>query len=365
MKVLVYYDSSNFAIYVSSITVELSRRHEVILLTQSTKGEIHSDVERYGVNSLGYEIKGTNSIWFYFKHLIYLVKFIRSNKIDVVISHNHPCNIVSVFAQFFCRAKFFISRHHTDIVMLGKNRRAKLMDIIINRFGKKFIVPSTKTVNQMIMNEGVRKEKIIKISYAYNFNDYPPINSKVKSQLNNQFSDALIFITVGRLIEGKRTEELIVEFEKWCLAGMNIVLLILGDGPNREPLEKLVQKKKLTAKVQLLGRRPNVLDYINASDLVIHLSESETSCSVVKEAAICQKPVIVCEDVGDFDEYMKNNINGIVIPKYRYESELFKVIIDFYSAKEKFNQLGIQLHNDVIQKFSIEKIRSLYDNILV
>jgi glycosyltransferase involved in cell wall biosynthesis len=364
MNILVYYDSSNFAIYVSSVAVELSKTHSVILLTQSSKGEIHSDVEKYGVKSYGYELQEKNSIWFYFKQLVYLIRFIKSNRIELVISHNHPCNFASVFAQFFCKAKFIISRHHTDIVMLGNNKMAKRIDRIINRFGKKFIVPSTKTVNQMILSEGVAKEKIVKIPYAYNFDDYPKINSQLKIELKNQYPGALIFITIGRLIEGKRTEELIIEFEKWCAAGMNIRLLILGDGPNKSHLDKLIQVKSLSSKVILLGRQPNVLDYIYATDLVIHLSESETSCSVIKEAAICEKPVIVCEDVGDFDEYMKHHVNGFVIPKYGYEEQLFRIVTDFYSGKEKFSQLGVQLNKDVMQKFSIDKIIHQYENIL-
>lgn len=364
MNILVYNPTSQFAVYISSVAIELNKKHHVILLTQSEKGEMHDDVEKYGLQSYGFESNSKNTIVNLYKQLRFLLRFIKQNKIEVVISHNHPCNFVSVFAQMFCNARFILCRHHTDIVALGSNRNAKAMDSIINFLGKEFIVPGDKTINQMVNVEGVLRSKIYKIPYAYNFNDYPSINNLVEVELREKLNNSIVLITVGRLIEGKRIEELIKEFTLWNKENGKIKLLVLGDGPNKRKIEELIELYNQSNNVFLLGRKQNILDYINASDLVIHISESETSCSVTKEAGICRKPVVVCDDVGDFNEYISHNVNGFVVPKYNYSNELKTIISAFCANKEQFKYLGNNLHDDVYKKFSIENIIHQYYNLL-
>ncbi len=364
MKILVYNPTSQFAVYISSVAIELNKKHHVLLLTQSEKGEMHNDVEKYGLQSYGFESNTKNTIINLYKQLRFLLRFIKQNKIDVIISHNHPCNLVSVIAQLFCKARFILCRHHTDIVALGTNRNAKIMDSIINYLGKELIVPSDKTINQMVNIEGVQRSKIYKIPYAYNFNDYPPINNLVENELRERFKNSILLITVGRLIEGKRIEELIKEFVIWSKENENLKLLVLGDGPNRSKIEDLIEHYNQKNNIFLLGRKQNILDYISASDLVIHISESETSCSVTKEAGLCKKPVIVCDDVGDFNEYILHNKNGFVVPKYNYSNELKTIISAFCANKSQFKYLGNSLHDDVYKKFSIENIIHQYYNLL-
>jgi hypothetical protein len=55
MKILFYVPTNQFVIYISSLMIAFQQQgHQVFLLTQSPKGELHFDVEPYGVLTSAY-----------------------------------------------------------------------------------------------------------------------------------------------------------------------------------------------------------------------------------------------------------------------------------------------------------------------
>jgi glycosyltransferase involved in cell wall biosynthesis len=52
---------------------------------------------------------------------------------------------------------------------------------------------------------------------------------------------------------------------------------------------------------------------LSAADLIVHPSITEASSSLIKEAGLVNKPVIVCSGVGDFDQYIEHDKNGYLI----------------------------------------------------
>jgi glycosyltransferase involved in cell wall biosynthesis len=69
----------------------------------------------------------------------------------------------------------------------------------------------------------------------------------------------------------------------------------------------------------------------------------------------------VCNDVGDFDDYLVNNVNAFVINKDLPGSELEEILRKVYKQKELLGYLGNNLHKKVLETFSIEKVIHEYD----
>ena len=69
-------------------------------------------------------------------------------------------------------------------------------------------------------------------------------------------------------------------------------LVILGDGPERSKLEKLIIDKNQQENIYLLGLQENPFHYLKRSDLFVLSSNWEGFGNVVFEALTCAIPVI-------------------------------------------------------------------------
>ena len=79
-------------------------------------------------------------------------------------------------------------------------------------------------------------------------------------------------------------------------------MTILGEGRQREQLEKLIAAKNLAGRVQLAGYAANPLPQIAAADAFLMPSRFEGSPNAVLEALACGTPAIVTRESGGIAE---------------------------------------------------------------
>ncbi len=363
MNILYYYTNNAQAVSLSSVMIAFQKQgHQVYLLTMCEEGELHNQVKKFGVKTAAYVIPKKPSLTFYLKHMAHLLRFVKNNRIDVVYSHIQQANFISCFAQFFSRARFILCRHHSDYAYKGSNRNQKLFDRIINYFGAEFIVPSEKVRDQMVNVERVKPAKVHLIPYAYNFDEYEKADEVAVNSIKEKYKCNLLLLVVARLIPVKRHYLLFEVLNKLVKKGYDLKLIVLGDGVERNRLTKFVNDNQLSGSIHMLGHQTDIMNYIGACDVSVIISESEASNSVIKESGLQKKPVIVCRNVGDFDEYIENKITGFVIDKDNPVSELEKLLEDIYNKRVDTAALGENLYRAVYAKFSIENIIHQYDS---
>jgi 1,2-diacylglycerol 3-alpha-glucosyltransferase len=112
--------------------------------------------------------------------------------------------------------------------------------------------------------------------------------------------DALMLSTAGRLGAEKNFEILFHALAKAKAKLGNFRLVIAGDGPERKPYEKLVLDLGLKDQVIFLGyvTRKEVLDLVEASDLFVFASVTETQGMVILEAMGRGTPVVAANALG-------------------------------------------------------------------
>jgi glycosyltransferase involved in cell wall biosynthesis len=102
------------------------------------------------------------------------------------------------------------------------------------------------------------------------------------------------FISVGWLIEAKAHRDLIEAFERVRAVERNARLLIVGDGPLRSSLERLVESKTLSQHVEFCGAvsRSSLAEHLRRADVYVHTSQSETFGVSLVEAWASGLPVV-------------------------------------------------------------------------
>jgi glycosyltransferase involved in cell wall biosynthesis len=118
-------------------------------------------------------------------------------------------------------------------------------------------------------------------------------------------------VTAGRLVPWKGFAGLIDVMEFFS----NVQLIIAGEGPEREPLQRRINDKKLENRVSLAGNlsRQNLLGLLTNADLFVLNSTYEGLPHIVLEALRSRVPV-VATDVGGTGELIQHEYNGLLIP---------------------------------------------------
>jgi len=129
------------------------------------------------------------------------------------------------------------------------------------------------------------------------------------------FEDSHKIIYAGSLTRRKGVEYLIRAFskletpEKW-------LLVIVGDGPLRADLEKLVEELGLSEHVRFLGAKPisQVPHYIHASDLFVLPTLFDGWGAVLNEAAALGRAIVSTDQCGAAYHLIEPGVNGYRVP---------------------------------------------------
>jgi glycosyltransferase involved in cell wall biosynthesis len=339
--------------------------HRVLSLSQAQGELIHPYLETQGVETYTYVVPGRQGgIWFYGKHILYLIRFCKRHRVDVMYSHLESANFVAVMAHWFINARVYIVRHHVDeAAFLGFDKSVYYR--LTYSMAPHTLVVSEHARQYMINQEGHSPDRITHINLAYDFDLYPKPDPVVVKTLRQTLSGpnerTTILISVGRLIPTKRIELSLQVVSALVLRGIPISLIILGSGPELESVRQLTATKGLSDHVFFYGYVPNVTDYLAASDFLLHPSKSESSCVVVKEAAITRLPVIVCKGVGDFDDYIVDKKNGFLVSQDNFVEGAVAALDWGRQNPQDLKSMTEKLYRDVVDFFGLSTVIGRYE----
>lgn len=161
---------------------------------------------------------------------------------------------------------------------------------------------------------------------------------KIKTQLDLENKNVLM--TVSRLVNWKRLDRIIVAMPNIIKHTPNTVLLIVGDGAEREKLEELVKDKQLGDSVFFLGslNHEQVLEILDIADIFVSLYDLSNVGNPLLEAMIAQKPIITLNN-GDTGKFIQNEENGILL-ELDAISDVPSKITYLFENKDKAKELG-------------------------
>ncbi len=137
-----------------------------------------------------------------------------------------------------------------------------------------------------------------RLGVVYNIIDEQAIREKAKEEIHLKSVTRPVFISVGRLIPQKGYERLLRIHRRLIHEGLSHTLLILGDGPQREMLDRYICENNLSDTARLLGYQPNPHKYVSKADVFICSSVAEGYSTAVTEAVICGVPVVSTDVAG-------------------------------------------------------------------
>jgi N-acetyl-alpha-D-glucosaminyl L-malate synthase BshA len=125
-------------------------------------------------------------------------------------------------------------------------------------------------------------------------------------------ADHKLITHVSNFREVKRVKDVVRVFARISRA-MPATLLMVGDGPDRPDAEKEAEELGVVANVRFLGRLDSVETLLQASDLFLLPSQTESFGLAGLEAMACGAPVVATR-AGGLPEVIDDGVNGILEP---------------------------------------------------
>lgn len=233
--------------------------------------EGNPDMELVYMNERNSEIRG----WKPLIEELYRRRFI---KFDYVYSsHVHINSMLGVFRQFnLLNANYLIGREPTSAFLYyhGINLLLHKWFYFIG-YGKiDLIICQTDLMKEQLLGNllWLREKTVMKV--IPNPIDMDFIEEKSKECFDFEPNKDFI-VAAGRLVHIKGFDILINAFAELKTRGAEYKLLILGEGPDREKLEQLIERKGLVGDVHLIGYIENVLPYFKKAKVCIVSSRME------------------------------------------------------------------------------------------
>lgn len=358
----------------------LADKHEVSIMMTSPY-EISKNVV-YSLNNNVKIISDKRTItvkhsFLFLKALRYINrKYIKFQNIEFLRNIYFPNREISNYNDFFKEGRF-------DVI-IGVQARAAAMVSLLDVPGKKigwmhnnydayFNTPNRFQWRQeLLYNELLPNlDKLIvltkwhKENYAnglkkkcYIDNIYNPLSfeSAIKSDLNNH---RLLF--VGRLQYEVKGLELLVEIIKKIKAFYpNVILDVVGDGPDAERFKEKAISEDVITNINMLGMQADVVKYYLNSDVLLLTSKNEAFGLVLTEAMECGVPVISFNTEGP-SEIIKNDLTGYIIENFDVDKFVDKLLLLIKNDEIRY-KMGYNATKRA-KEFSIKNILKKWDTI--
>ncbi|MGA1870989.1 MAG: glycosyltransferase family 4 protein [bacterium] len=166
------------------------------------------------------------------------------------------------------------------------------------------------------------------------------------------FNGKKILLCVARLAPDKGHDIVLPAFKKSLAVVPQSILLIAGDGTERDKLVRLAKELNCSKQVYFLGNIPNntLSVYYNICDLFLLISKKEAFPFVCLEASACGKAIIAGR-TGGVPELIEDGISGILVDPYNADA-LSKVIIDLLKDDNRRIEMGKRGRERVLERFT-------------
>lgn len=303
-------------------------------------------------------IKYINTVW-------NLSRFIRKNRIDIVVCTLEPCNQYGLPAARLNRIP--IACHTRNLIPDFRSFWRTLL-----HFPDVLIANSKATADSY--SPFVRKPSKIKIVYnGVDLEEYSPsTNGNVVRRRYGIGDNRFLIGMVGRISRPKRQDIFLKTIAEVLKFYPDVSAVIVGDtkinrsGQYLEELYQLVKELELEDKVVFIGFINDMKGLYASLDLLVLPSKAEPFGRVLIEMMAMGKPVVATKSGGAV-EIVEHEVTGLLIPPDDEKSmskAILKIIHDEQSAKKMGNAGRKRVENLFSIKTNVEETQKIYMEVL-
>jgi glycosyltransferase involved in cell wall biosynthesis len=252
--------------------------------------------------------------------LLPLMRFLRQEKPDILLSNLSHNNIITIWAKLLTRsATKIIAVHHNALSaesLHKDNWQYKILPLITRLFLKK--ADAVIGVSQGVADDLIRTAKLnaARVHTIYNpiiDNDFYQRMAEPVTHPWLKDKTIHVILGVGRLVKQKDFATLISAFAL-ALRQRDMRLIICGEGPLLYQLQAQAVALGIADKIDFAGYKTNILPFMREASVMVLSTLNEGFGNVLAEALACGTPVISADCPHGPSEILDRGHYGKLVP---------------------------------------------------
>lgn len=244
----------------------------------------------------------------------------------------------------------------------ARYRFARILEWMTRSMVWHYLANSAAVKNFYVKKIGIQPENITIIENGLDANLYKQADAmKITTELQlppNRF----VITSVANFFPNKGHASLLSAFEKVFRTYQNVILLLVGDGPEKLHLKMHIQNYQSKDQIFFLGVRRDVPDILKGSDCFVLPTAFEGMSNALLEAMATGLPVITT-DIPENRELIEDKHNGILVP-IQNSKALEEALLFLYDQQEERKRLGNNAQTFIQQSFSLEETKRKWSEFL-
>ncbi len=257
--------------------------------------------------------------------LAVLAKGLRRNGVRRIIALTHGHEVWWAKLRPFSYAISFIGKHVDHLTYLGEFTRTEISKALTSK----------------------AKSSMVKIAPGIDTDHFAPTSDGIQLRKELGLESKSVIISVGRLVHRKGQDVLIQSLPEILKSVPSAHLVLVGEGPYRSHLEKLIAELQVTEYVTLIGRIQyrDLPRYFCVGDIFVMPSRSRLAGLEVEglgivylEASACGLPVVAGQSGGAPDAVIEG-VTGVTVDGTSV-SQISAAVIAAFADPEKSKAMG-------------------------
>jgi glycosyltransferase involved in cell wall biosynthesis len=272
---------------------------------------------------------------------------------DIVHAHGYKADIYTYFAL-----------RGSDIALVSTCHTWYDNDLFVSLYGmadrlvlRSFagVVAVSDEVKRRLLMAGVHEDKI---HLVQNGIDLRPFDDATPSLRKNSTDHPPIVGLVGRLSTEKGVDIFLRAAGRVLVELPSTKFVVVGDGPDREKLESLIDELRIRASVSMLGRRDDMSSVYASFEIMVSASRQEGLPIAILEGMASRRPLIAT-NVGAVPTVVLDGRTGVLLPPEDVEA-LASEIVSLLKDSPRRESLGAAARKLVEEEFSAKRMTADY-----
>ncbi len=293
------------------LNMDMNRFAVVILCLEKEIGALGRQLQNKRINIVSFNRRPG----FDFRLIKELHDYIVQTGTDILHCHQYTPYVYGLLACLGTSCKIIFTEHGRFFPDTRKLKRI-MINPVFEKLTKHITAISSATVDALVQYENFSRKRIRLIYNGLDNSGYLNRDGQIIRKKYQISENDFVLGTVARLDPIKNQKMMLHALASVLEQHDHIRLMVIGDGPERENLERLTEHLGLGKRVVFTGFQTDVHLFYPAMDIFLLTSFSEGASMTLIEAMASSLPCIVTE-VGGNPEIVEHENTGLVIPSDR------------------------------------------------
>jgi glycosyltransferase involved in cell wall biosynthesis len=278
----------------------------------------------------------------------------RQTQAEVVHAHGYKADVYAYLALHGAGIPLVSTCHN----WLKQNPLVSFYGVVDRFVLRKYtaVVAVSDEVRRRLLSAGVREDQVYQVENGINLRPFERARPSLREEAGAE--RALTVGWAGRLSREKGANILIRAAAKVLLQLPQTKFVVVGDGPERNELESLVDKLNIRSSVSLMGRRDDMPSIFASFDVAVSSSRQEGLPMAILEGMASRLPWVATA-VGDVPTVVQDDVTGVLVPPEDAEL-LAAALVDLLHDADRRERLGVAARKLVEERFSAERMTGDY-----